>query len=194
MIVGLYSSVPRSGKSTVAQLLSSEFGFVRLSLAAPVKECLYPALSNVKEAHEYIWGDKKGEVIPGVGVTGGYLMSTFATDYMRNMINEDLWLNLLLSKARKYTKKGAVVVVDDMRFSNEFDAFDYRVKVVRPDVQTNHGRSNLSEGQLDKLFFDNVIYNASTLETLRAICNQVGAEIKELNDRHNHKGEAPAMA
>lgn len=177
MIVGLYSTVPQSGKSTVAR----EFilaGYQKLSLASPVKESLHLLLVQygVLDANEYLWGEKKDKIIPGVGVTGGYLMSTFATDYMRKYISEDFWLDILLRKVRP----GVDYIVDDMRFPNEYAAFDVKIKVERPNVNSRHGRSSLSEGQLDKLPFDYVIFNDRSLDELVWKTQDI---IKELSKR-----------
>lgn len=163
MIVGLYSTVPQSGKSTVAR----EFilaGYEKLSLASPVKEALHLLLVQygILDASDYLWDEKKDQIIPGVGVTGGYLMSTFATDYMRRVINEDFWLDILLRK----THPNKNYIVDDMRFPNEYEAFDVRIKVVRPNAEGRHGRSAASEGQLDSLDFDHYLYNDGSLDDL----------------------------
>lgn len=157
MIVGLYSSVPQSGKSTVARtfLLAGFYGY---SLADPVKKTLQTFLTEagVQNPHQYLWGGKKDEVIPEIGVTGGFLMSTFASDYIRNTVNENIWLDILLKKTTDPNKN---YIVDDMRFPNEYDAVDVRVRVLRAGVRVEHGRSVISEGQLDDKLFDYLIYN-----------------------------------
>lgn len=163
MIVGLYSSVPRSGKSEVSKLFVLA-GYTKLSLASPVKNCLYGLLCDMgltRDAHEYIWGDRKDDVIPGMGVTGGYLMSSFATNYVREQINKDLWLNILL----RHVKSGQKYIVDDMRFPNEYAAFDVRINIIRPGY-VDHTRVRNSEGQLDDYPFDYTLVNDGDKATL----------------------------
>jgi hypothetical protein len=151
-----------------------------LSLAEPVKRCLHTFLleCGISNGNEYLWGDKKEEVIPGIGVTGGYLMSSFATDYMRNMIKEDVWLSALL----RHVKPGHRYIVDDMRFSNEYAAFDIKVIVVRPGF-VNHSRSAISEGQLDDFYFDYTIVNDGSFEKLEQQTREVIDDILKKGDR-----------
>lgn len=177
MIVGLYSTVPQSGKSTVSKLFVLA-GFRKLSLATPVKQSLNVVLMGlgINDAHEYLWGERKNKVIPELGVTGGYLMSTYATDYFRNEIDPDVWLKILM----RNVKESKNYIVDDMRFPNEYDAFDVRIKIVRENIDKRHGRSEKSEGQLDDYPFDYVINNNGTLAKLedraRFIINRLGVE------------------
>lgn len=180
MIVGLYSTNPQSGKSTVARLFTLA-GYRRMSLAASVKKALHSVLmdAGVQQAHEYLWGDWKDEVIPEWGVTGGFLMSTFATDYMRNYVNENVWLNIVL----RQMKAGYDYIIDDMRFPNEFNAVKdsggYCIKIVRPDANERHGRSTASEGQLDNYAFDWILVNDGSLEDLEYNTRTIIAQIKE---------------
>lgn len=165
MIVVIYSPNPQSGKTTVGSVLQ-EFGFTRLSLGDPVKQSLLVVLQGLGTVNpeDYLWGDKKDTIIPELGVTGGYLMSTYATDYMR-AICEDVWLNMLKPKLKPFT------YIDDMRFENEYRHFDsigaIKIKLIRPNVSLN-GRSGSSEGNLSHLPFDITLYNVGTIEDLIA--------------------------
>lgn len=156
MIVGLYSSVPQSGKSTIKNIFV-ERGFKALSLAEPVKQNLLIFLQSlcVEQPERYLYSDWKTKVIPELGCTGGYFMSTYATDFMRDMINPDIWLNILLRKINHDNH----YIVDDMRFPNEYDAFDCRILIINNTAEQNHGRSNKSEGLLDNHKFDYRIVN-----------------------------------
>jgi hypothetical protein len=168
MIVGLYSDVPQSGKSTVSQQFMNA-DYRKLSLATTVKKSLYVVLMalDVPNAEEYLWGNMKDEVIPELGVTGGYLMSTYATDFFRNMIDENVWLNII----KKQYRPGEKWVVDDMRFPNEFDFIKSVggrcIRIVRPSQISALGRSEKSEGQLSGHHFDWVILNGGTLQDLQ---------------------------
>jgi len=164
MIVGLYSSVPQSGKSTVAKVFIEE-GFELLSLASPVKESLEVVLKGlgVPDYKEYLYGSKKDKAIPGLYVTGGYLMSTYATVFMRDIIYEGTWLDIL----KKKIEPGKNYVVDDMRFPNEYLYFDVRVRLYRPSrLLEGHKRYGKSEGQLDNFSFDYTIMNDGTEDEL----------------------------
>ena len=156
MIVGLYSSVPQSGKSTVKNIFV-ERGFKALSLAEPVKQNLLTFLQSldVEQPERYLYSDWKTKVIPELGCTGGYFMSTYATDFMRDMINPEIWLNILLRKINHDNH----YIVDDMRFPNEYNAFDCRILVINNTAKQDHDRSSKSEGLLDDYKFDYRIIN-----------------------------------
>jgi hypothetical protein len=173
MIVGLYSPVPQSGKSTVCQMFQGS-GFIKLSLAEPVKRTLHTMLmeAGVWTANEYLWGDQKGDVILELGVTGGYLMSTFDTNYIRG-INPNFWLDILTRKV----KPGYNYIVDDMRFPNEYALFDFRIKVTREQATVEHGRSKKSEGQLDNHSFDFIIKNDYTIHDLETRTREIIEQI-----------------
>lgn len=178
MLVGLYSSQPQSGKSTVKDVFIS-YGFAPMSLAEPVKQSLLVVLIalGVDNARAYLWGDKKSDIIPELGVTGGYLMSHYATDFFRETVNQDVWLNCLL---RNEGDVRIPIVVDDMRFPNEYAEIDFTVRILRPDAP-QHDRSTKSEAQLDKYRFDYTIINSGSLKELKQKAEFVVFDI--LNNR-----------
>lgn len=181
MIVGLYSPVPQSGKSTVANVFVEE-GFELRSLAEPVKESLEVVLKGlgIPDYKEYLYGSKKDKVIPGLYVTGGYLMSTYATIFMRDMIHEDTWLNIL----KKKIEPGKNYIVDDMRFPNEYHCFDVRIRLYRPSrLLEGHKRYKNSEGQLDNFSFEYTIMNDGTEDELVLRTQNV---IKDLAAKNHH--------
>ena len=162
MIIGLYSSVPQSGKTTARDTFVGH-GFIPLSLADPVKRSLLVVLNSLYtiDADRYLWGDWKNKIIPEMGVTGGRLMSNYAMG-MRDL-DPDVWLNCLLM----HVDLNKNYVVDDLRFHNEFDAFDININIVRPFAEQDHGREDRSEGILVERQFDYKIINNSTIEHLQ---------------------------
>jgi hypothetical protein len=178
MKIGIYSSVPQSGKSTVSKVFQ-ENGFLRVSFAEPVKNSLYVVLEalEIKDAQDYLWGDKKDKGIPGLGITGGMLMSKYAT-FMRNDIDVDIWLNA----GKKFvTSVGSRKnwVCDDLRNENEFAYFDYTIHVINPNKGKRHKRFKESEGNLDKYQFSFTIINDGTEDDLRQKALEVLQEIKK---------------
>lgn len=104
-----------SGKTTVAELLSEFVGYKRLSLAGPLKDIA-----------AQLWGDEartdRGKLQKlGVAV---------------REIDEDSWVNLLVRSA---SEQSAPVVVDDVRFPNEYwglKAAGFYIVEVRADRHT----------------------------------------------------------
>lgn len=162
MLVGIYSSSPQSGKSTVRKLFQKS-GFVYESFAKPVKENLEFILDNLHvdeyDTSRYLYGDWKDKVIPELGCTGGYLMSHYAMG-MRD-INEDIWLKMLLKRLNPKQN----YVIDDLRFPNEYNIFDITITVTKQNAP-KHDRVSSSENNLDMYSFDFTIVNDGTLEEL----------------------------
>ncbi len=163
MKIGFYSNTPRSGKSAVADLFLRDGLFLKESFAHSVKIACLSVLNDlhVSEPIEYLWGAKKGKIIPELGRTGGQFMSEYAM-FMRNTYDQDIWLNTVLNRIHPHRN----YIIDDLRFPNEFSIFDLTVKVERPSAEKEHGRDKTSEGQLDNFNFDYIIVNDGTLVEL----------------------------
>lgn len=166
MLVAIYSSQPQSGKSEVAQVFL-DAGFERLSFADAVKNSLLVVLQGLGtlEPESYLWDERKDQIIPQLGVTGGYLMSSYATNFFRE-IDEDVWLRIVKLQyipSKRY-------VLDDLRFANEYkwikEVSGYLIRV--ESKAKEHGRILESEGNLDEFTFDVIIENSGTLAELRS--------------------------
>lgn len=136
-----------SGKSTAAKHLVNEYGFERMSLAAKLKEIcsLHGVWGTAKrdnfrmdtwtelEKHVFDlfpkYDESRVELVVGsiISVFDDYevvegknraLLQCVGTDVLRE-IEETVWADYLIRKTREHEN----VVVDDVRFRNEFDAF-----------------------------------------------------------------------
>ncbi|ESX98617.1 MULTISPECIES: hypothetical protein [unclassified Mesorhizobium] len=167
MIIGLYSPAPQSGKSEVARELG-KYGFVRKGFADALKAMIRPLLAAFGFAEVVIeklvaTGDGKETHLDAIGATPRYLMQTIGSDWGRQTINPDLWIKAVLNDARP-----DMLVIDDVRFPNEYDAIRAEGgqvwKVFRPGrAPTNQ---HPSEGLLEDREFDEVIVNDGSLFTL----------------------------
>ena len=180
-IIAVYSDQPQSGKSTFMNF-DCNLPVVSVSFASPVKQTLsgflYELDINMDRQLDYLYGDKKGEKIPELGVTAGYLMSTFATDYMREMINPDVWLDIAKKKVKEFDVAfhgNVIITIDDLRFPNEWEWIKSEggqiVKIIRNGVR--HDRSPKSEGQLVGYNPDFRIFNNRTLDEYKMDCQEV---------------------
>lgn len=118
MIIAAFTNVPQSGKSTFCDYLCDDYNFERLTLATPVKETLrvllkYRGISDEK-IDAYLYGDKKKEIIPEIGMSGRQLMTDFAHNFVRGQIGEDFFVDCL---PNILTNKN--YVIEDMRYMNE---------------------------------------------------------------------------
>lgn len=166
-IIGLYSSVAGSGKSTVARLLYSR-GYERVSFADPLKSMAYSLFVDLgmdtKEAFAAIT-DNKADLIPSIGVTGRHVLRTLGTEWGRDCVHPELWLRCWEAQVAGHPK----AVADDVRFPNEAALIKQKGgqlwRIIRPG-HTNDDGEHASEGALDDWEFDQVIVNNSGLGEL----------------------------
>lgn len=169
-IIALYSPAAQSGKSTIAGILN-ERGYRTIKFAGVLKDMIRTMLFGAgipyNTVERMIEGDLKEKPIrfPDFEVTPRKLMQTLGTEWGRG-INPDLWADLTISKASKAAGK---VIIDDMRFPNEFEAVKaaggITIMVTRPGV-VRPANCHPSEGQLDNHPFDYHVVNDGTVDKL----------------------------
>ncbi|ARO29934.1 deoxynucleoside monophosphate kinase protein [Rhizobium sp. NXC14] len=171
-LIALYSDAAGSGKSEVAKVLI-QHGFANEKFAGPLKNMARGLLGSMgfedTTVERMIEGDLKEAVIPGFKtVTPRQIMQTLGTDWGREAIDQDLWTKVAAAKIEGLRDKGIDVVVDDLRFPNEYDLITSLggtlVKVVRPDPSREAGGAY--EGRLKDHLFHHVIHNTGTLRDL----------------------------
>lgn len=110
-----------SGKSAAADYLVEHYGYWRVKFAGPLKDMLYA----IGLTHGEIEGHAKElKSATLCGRTPRYVMQTLGTEWGRNLVGADLWVNLWQAKVTRLVAENpeARIVVDDMRFPNELDA------------------------------------------------------------------------
>lgn len=167
-IIGLYSSVPQSGKSTIAKHLILQHGFKPLPFAQPLRDMLTPLLQTLGlSEHQigYHLHQDKSAQISGLGCNARHLLQTLGTEWGRELVCSDLWIKCWAAQAITES----AVVSDDVRFRNE--AFAIKMmggevwKVWRPGAELDCPHA--SEGALDDWDgFDRLIVNDSDLHQL----------------------------
>lgn len=170
MIIGLYSPAQQSGKSTVANELIRH-GFVRKGFADALKgmvRALLAAFGFAPEEVEHFVLDGKGKETPIPvldGKTSRYLQQTIGTEWGRELIARDLWVKAVLNDRRP-----DMLVIDDLRFPNEYDAIREEGgqvwRIYRPGQEPTSGHP--SEGLLEGREFDEEIVNDGSLSELEA--------------------------
>lgn len=168
LTIGLYSPVPQSGKSTVAEILKNRFGFEQRPFAGPLKrlvvDLLWSAGFDPERIGQLMTRDKEAP-IPELGDKSfRYLMQTIGTDWGRKLIDKDLWVKLILNAPQR----ADLVVIEDVRFPNEYDAVladgGQMWRIERPGASLPNDHP--SEGLLEDREFDEVIVNDGSLEAL----------------------------
>jgi len=165
-LIGLYSSAPGCGKSTVADLLIEH---ERVSFAAPLKCTVSNMLNELGlPGFNYAYVDKEA-IIPGISVSARHMMQTLGTEWGRSCIHPDFWVMIARAKAERIMNDNGSVVIDDVRFPNEaamvFELGGEMWRIDRPGVSYDGGHS--SEGALEDITPDRVIVNDVTITQLK---------------------------
>lgn len=175
MLIGLNSPAPASGKTEVARVLQEDYGFKVVRFAGPLKamtsELLKAAgILNKEVRDRYIYGDLKEDPIPTLGGRSSrYIQQRLGTEFGRDLISPTLWVDLAMHYAHALRCSGYPVVIDDLRFVNEYDAIraagGKTMRIIRPGV-TRPAEAHASEGALDGHPFDHVLHNDGPLSAL----------------------------
>jgi hypothetical protein len=170
MIIAI-SGYARSGKDTIGDILVS-LGFQKVAFADKLREALlelnpiitFDTISNqpirYNEIIDLVGYERAKTIYPEIR----NLLQKLSTQVGRNVLDEDIWINLLTSKLTKNNNW----VITDCRFPNEAQAiknYDGNIwQVVRPDICA--ANSHISEHALNGFNFDQVIINDGTIEDL----------------------------
>lgn len=173
IVIGV-TGFKHAGKSSIAKYLSRRFGFARMRFAHPMKEMLRAFLrargcpEDVIE--EMIEGSLKEVPSPYLnGRTPRHAMQTLGTEWGRDQMHEDLWLDAW-GDSLSTIPPDCPVVVDDCRFENEFDRIRQLNgqiwRVVRPLNRAQKNDLHASEINQVELVADEVIVNNNTMAQL----------------------------
>lgn len=128
-VIGL-SGFAGAGKSTVAEYLVRQHGFVRLSFAAAVKDITAVAFAwdrqrlegaspqdrAWREEPDTFWSERLGKPF-----TPRYALQYIGTDVFRTHVLPTIWADLVVAKIR-HMAPTTNIVIDDVRFVNEREA------------------------------------------------------------------------
>lgn len=162
-----FHGLPGTGKDTAANRLTEGGGWTKVSFAAPLKRGLSTMLNipmedienpSLKNAPDY----KFGRSIR-------YMLQSLGTEWGRNTVADDIWLQLAKENILHQFQQGMSVVNTDLRFENEArmvkELGGYVIKLVRDNnVQgeismTTGLAQHASNAELPDEFIDHIIYN-----------------------------------
>ena len=175
-LIALYATGPQMGKTTVANHLVDSHGYASVKFAGGLKTLVYTLLRQFKDdptwAYACIEGDQKEVPLKWLnGKTPRDLMVTMGTDWGRMTIDPNIWVKLAYTRIRTMLEAGQNVVVDDMRFPNEYKtlaSLSARFCQIRVANETAPAPSS-TEGLLTGEYFEDYISVArGDLVTLRA--------------------------
>ncbi len=100
-----------SGKDTLADYISTRYGYKKVAFATSIKEALNHLFGwEMEQWNEREW---KERLLPGFNVSPRHLAQTLGTEWGRNLIGPDFWIKIL---ARRLVYP---CVISDVRFPNE---------------------------------------------------------------------------
>jgi hypothetical protein len=176
-----------NGKDTVADYLVSEHGYMKISLADPLKEICRTLFGFTTEQ---LYGEQKEIVDPRWNISPRQALQYVGTELFRNHINgllpdigENFWIisAILKIKAIITINPDAKFVISDIRFPNEIELLDkifmerddsYNIdvpriwRISRPSIEINDASVHDSERLIDTLNVDKEILNDSDLDSL----------------------------
>jgi len=163
----------RSGKGTIAAHLVAQ-GWVEHSFGAPLRTFIAEELLGIGlaefDAVKEIPQAKLG------GKTPRFAMQTLGTEWGREMVWTNLWVEKCMAKVLKELAAGQRVVLSDVRLDNEalaiLNAGGRIIRVHRPGV-TIAGSAHSSERGIDPAYIYAELYNRGTRERLVANVDSV---------------------
>lgn len=171
-----------TGKDTVADHLCEIYAFQRFAFADKVRS----ALASLFDVDEVLFTDPAHKEDPHLSLFGRsprYLMQTLGTEWGRDLVHPQLWIELMFRRvdmARSYGAGG--IVVADVRFDGEAEAVKERGGVIwrieRPDPTYGTGDAHRSEEGVSPRLVDTIIHNNMDKRTL---FTQVGVAIANLD-------------
>lgn len=165
-IVALYGA-QYSGKSTAADAVAALKGWRKMSFADPLYDMMSALLGEDAR--------KLNKTEPRAELRGKCLrtaLQLLGTEWGRGMIGEEIWLDAMNRRLVKASREGATgVVIDDLRFRNEFLMLDgwavsTMIKVERPESGVTKDQHASEQDWLD-FPPDYVVTNGGSLRSFQ---------------------------
>jgi hypothetical protein len=172
MLIGL-SGKAGNGKDTVAKYLETHHEFIPLAFADPVKRGLE---AMFRLDHKWLNDtEAKEQDIPELGVSGRVLMQTLGTEWGRNLIDENIWVDLMRRKILMLDTYD--IVVTDVRFDNEAALIQELggtlITVVREGKKDVGILGHASEAGLTSSFGSLILHNEGSKEELFKLVDKI---------------------
>jgi len=164
------------GKSTVSRFLVEGLGYTLVKFAGPVKAVTAVFLMEMgvpeDQLDHYLEGHLKEDGLGEYGfdqLTSRRIQQVMGTEAGRKALDANLWTTIAGRKVRRLLDDGKRVVLDDMRFPNEYDLIHamggekWCVYNPRVDIPVS---SHPSEGLLSNSAFDVALINDAGIRDL----------------------------
>jgi hypothetical protein len=183
MIIGL-SGYAQTGKDTIADYLVKNYGFTRVAFADPIREAVYRlnpkiTIADMKDVPISNAVDSLGwESVKVDSEDARILLQRMGTEVGREMFGNNFWVDQAMKKTSALEK----VVITDVRYPNELqailDASGQVWRIVKNDVGAVNRHS--SETALDHYYFEYIIFNNDTKESLYESVDHFMTDFQEM--------------
>lgn len=160
-----------SGKDTFADLFCNLIegrSFIKVAFADPIKEML--AVIGVDDVDKY-----KLKKHPILGVTSRVMMQTLGTEWGRDTIYENIWVDI--AKQKGLGKD--ILVISDVRFQNEADFVRDNGILIHIVNRGGIDSQHYSESGIEAIGVDIVVDNSSDIKSLEQSVRMV-SDVLEL--------------
>ena len=153
----LINGKKRAGKDFFASLLYAElvragYTVAVLSFADPIKDIMSVALNCTHDELNEFKNNKAPIYIQNKHVSDArQVLQNFGTEAMKKYFGEDVWVNLLRSRAEK--TNADIIIVPDFRFFSEHLPGSTTVRVLNRDI-SGTSDAHRSENELNEFKFD----------------------------------------
>lgn len=106
------------GKNTLANFLIKNHNFIEMSFADTIKDMACVLLNVNREQLEEL-KINNAPLLGTENITARYILQTLGTEWGRNLISRDIWINNLRQKIINNISKN--IIITDVRFPNEFE-------------------------------------------------------------------------
>jgi hypothetical protein len=132
-----FTGIAGSGKSTATKYLVQAHGYKLVKFAGPLKDMMR-ALGFGEDDIEGSSKELSNSLL--CGKSPRHAMQTLGTQWGRDCIGEDFWINLWRDSADRIVQQGGRVVTDDCRFPNEAQA----IRRMGGDIYKIDGRGGIA--------------------------------------------------
>lgn len=164
MIIGLVG-YKGSGKDVMADFLVQNFGFIKISIAEPIKNaCRELFQLSDDHFHDRMLKEKK---IPFWNLSPREIMQKVGTDLFRHHFDDQFWVKILDQRIESLKNKVSHIVISDIRFQNEADAVHKHGGIIVRIDRFSHVNDYHESEKLDIQDIDKVIPNRDTINEYR---------------------------
>jgi hypothetical protein len=184
MIIGLCGT-QGSGKDTVANILISEYGFVKITFASTLKDIVAILFSWPRDLLEglteesRLWRETVDDFWSGKlsipSFTPRKALQMIGTDLFRIHFNNDIWISIVENNIGAMLKNNpnTNIVISDCRFANEFTLIkqfpdSHIITILRENNYSINKLAHSSETEWVNYNFDAILQNDNSIDDLKS--------------------------